>query len=217
MKLQHPIVQKDVAKIVKDIGKEAKQLSGKTILITGGAGFLGSYFLAVFEELNRMLLKNPCKVICVDNYITGESKNILGDITDRSFIFKKHDVSKPFRISGKIDYIIHAAGIASPVYYMKHPLETIEVATKGTQNMLELARFKKVKTFVFFSSSEIYGDPHPKHIPTSETHRGQVSSIGPRACYDESKRLGETLCMTYFRLYNTPIRIIRPFNVMGQA
>ena len=212
---RHPIVEEDIAKIVKDIGKQAKQLAGTTILITGGAGFLGSYFLAVFEKLNRTYLKKHCKVISVDNYVTGGRKNVLGDFSGRSYKFKEYDVSRPLKISGKIDYVIHAAGIASPVYYMERPLETIEVATKGTQNMLELARLKRVKAFVFFSSSEVYGDPYPEHIPTPESYQGLVSTTGPRPCYYESKRLGETLCMVYFRLFGTPIRIIRPFNVYG--
>ncbi len=209
------IVKEDIDTIVNDIKKEAKVLEGKTILITGSAGFLGSYFLAVLSVLNQKLFKKPAKVICIDNYITGEKENILGDFKNSHFKFYDHDIVKPLKPEGEIDYIIHAAGIASPVYYMKHPLETIEVATKGTQNMLELARIKKPRSMLFFSSSEIYGDPHPEYIPTPASYRGHVSSTGPRSCYDESKRLGETLCMTYFRLHQVPVRIVRPFNVYG--
>src|SRR3989338_546668 len=213
--MKHPIVQEDIDVIVSAIKKEAKQLEGKRILITGGTGFLGNYFLSVFYDLNKKVLKTPCKVKVIDNYITGDKKNILGLEKSSHFKFIEHDVRVPIKVSGNIDYIIHAAGIASPVYYMKYPLETIEVATKGTQNMLELARLKKVKSFLFFSSSEIYGDPHKDHIPTPESYRGHVSSTGPRSCYDESKRLGETLCMTYSKIYGVPVKIVRPFNVYG--
>jgi UDP-glucuronate decarboxylase len=114
-----------------------------------------------------------------------------------------------------IDYFIHAAGIASPYYYRKYPLETLEVATTGTKNLLQLSLRNKPKGFLFFSSSEIYGDPDERHIPTPESYRGNVSCLGPRACYDESKRLGETLCAIFHQLHGVPTRIVRPFNVYG--
>ena len=100
-----------------------------------------------------------------------------------------------------MDYIIHAAGIASPVYYTKYPIETMDVGTIGTRNMLELAREKKVKSFLFTSSSEVYGDPDSRHVPTREEYRGNVAVIGPRACYDESKRYGETMCSAFWNVY----------------
>ena len=215
IKRRHSLVQQDINHIVSSIRKEAKELEGKTVLISGGSGFLGSYFLGVFERLNKKILKKPCRIISIDNYITSQKDNILGDFNDKNLFFKKHDIRKPLKVSGQIDFIIHAAGIASPVYYIKYPLETIEVATSGTANLLELARQKKVKSFLFFSSSEIYGDPNPKFIPTPEDYRGNVSSTGPRACYDESKRLGETICMVYHRLYGLPVKIVRPFNIYG--
>jgi UDP-glucuronate decarboxylase len=112
--------------------------------------------------------------------------------------------------------MIHAAGVASPVYYMKYPLETIESAVQGSKNLLELARRNKdLEGFLFFSSSEIYGDPDPKSVPTPETYHGYVSSVGPRACYDESKRLGETISTIYHQRYNVPVTMVRPFNVFG--
>ena len=214
-KRRHPLVQQDINRIVGLIRKEAGELEGKTVLISGGSGFLGSYFLGVFERLNEKVLKKPCRVVSIDNHITSHKENILGDFRDKNLFFREHDIRKPIKIPGRIDFIIHAAGIASPVYYTKYPLETIEVATLGTKNLLELARQKKAKSFLFFSSSEIYGDPEPKSIPTPETYRGNVSSIGPRACYDESKRLGETLCLVHHRLYGLPVKIVRPFNIFG--
>ncbi len=209
------IISQDIETIAHSLRKEIGVLEGKTILISGGSGFLGSYFLAVLARLNSTLFKKPCKVITLDNYVTGTRKNPLGDIMDPNFTFLKGDICAPLSLDGPVDYIIHLAGIASPVYYIKYPLETIHTATIGTENLLKLALAKKSKKFLFFSSSEIYGDPAPEFVPTPETYRGNVSSIGPRACYDESKRLGETLCMVYHTLHNLPVAIVRPFNVYG--
>lgn len=209
------VVQEDIKKIVKDLGIDAKKLEGKSIFITGGSGFLGKYFLQTLWYLNSHILIKKCKVISVDNYITG-TKGTDSDLSqDKNFTFIQHDVRTEFAYTGKVDYVIHAAGIASPVYYMKYPLETLEIATLGTQNMLEFARKKKVDSFLFFSSSEIYGDPDPNFVPTPETYPGNVSCIGPRSCYDESKRLGETLCMIYNKIYKVPTKTVRPFNVYG--
>jgi UDP-glucuronate decarboxylase len=113
-----------------------------------------------------------------------------------------------------VDYVIHAAGIASPFYYRAYPLETLEVAITGTRNALELATRQHAR-FTFFSSSEIYGDPDPVHVPTQESYRGSVSCRGPRACYDESKRVGETLCYVFHEKFGTATTAIRPFNVYG--
>lgn len=213
--MNNGLVRQDIKRICERLGDEVKQLADKTILISGGAGFLGSYFLGVVAYLNRKFFSSPCRVVCIDNYITG-SKEIKSQLyQDNNIQFIAHDIVKPLRLRRKIDYIVHAAGIASPMYYQKLPLETIEVGTIGTKNMLEIARKNKTTSFIFFSSSEIYGDPEPQFIPTPETYRGNVSCIGPRACYDESKRLGETLTMSYYRFYNLPIKIVRPFNIYG--
>ena len=206
------IIQEDVKNIASSIEPHLNKLSGKTLLITGGAGFIGRYFLHTIGYLNKNMLETPCKVICVDNFITG-LKNL--EIEDPNITLVEHDVRVPLKIDGNVDYIIHAAGLGSPVFYNKFKLETIEVGTIGTKNMLDLSREKNVESFLFFSSSEVYGDPDPNFIPTPETYNGNVSCIGPRACYDEAKRIGETLCMVYFELFKTPIKIVRPFNVYG--
>ncbi len=213
--MKSTIVQKDIEAIVKSLGTSVHALEGKTVLISGSSGFLGSYFLVVLQHLNKVVLKKPCSVIALDNRITGILENVLGNITDKNFSIKNFDICSPISIRGPVDYIIHMAGIASPVFYMKYPLETIKTATIGTQNLLELAKQKKSKKLLFFSSSEIYGDPTPDAVPTKETYKGNVSCTGPRACYDESKRLGETFCSVYRNLYGVPAQIIRPFNVYG--
>jgi UDP-glucuronate decarboxylase len=209
------VMAQDVRHIAERIKKEGKRLSGATLLISGGSGFLGSYIIATIDWLNKKYLKKPCRVISVDNFITGKKRSILEEIDPAMLKQVEADVTKPFAIDEKVDFIIHAAGIASPVFYKKYPMETLESAIFGAKNLLELAKEKNVKSFLFFSSSEIYGDPDPNFIPTPETYRGNVSSIGPRSCYDESKRLGETLCMIYFEKYGVPAKIVRPFNVYG--
>lgn len=205
------IFQEDVSFIAENINNKQK-LSGKCILISGGSGFLGNYIVESLLEINTSLQK-PCTIISVDNYIT--SKKDKKRKKNKNLILKTFDIKKPLNLKRKIDLIIHAAGIASPVYYKKYPLETLDVAVQGTRNLLDLAVKKKVESFLFFSSSEIYGDPPADKIPTKETYNGNVSSIGPRSCYDESKRLGETLCYTYYHLYKVPVKIVRPFNIYG--
>lgn len=191
----------------------SQELSGKTILITGAKGFLGRYFIEIFKQLNINYLPSPVHVIAVDNLITS-GKYAEQIIDDSNIQFIEHDVTKPFSFDKEIHYIVHAAGIASPQYYQKYPLETLDVAITGTKNMLQLARDKNAK-FTFFSSSEIYGNPDPQNIPTKEEYWGNVSSLGPRACYDESKRVGETLCYIFNQQFNVKTNIVRPFNFYG--
>ncbi len=213
--MTNTIIDQDVSIIASNLKNHVKKLEGKTLLISGGAGFLGTYILKTIAYLNKNKFKKPCRVISIDNYLTGTKKGNDSEYPESEFQFLEHDICKPVEVSESVDFIIHAAGVASPIYYQKYPLETIETAIWGVKNLLELAKLKHVKSFLYFSSSEIYGDPDPSAVPTPETYRGNVSSLGDRACYDESKRLGETFCMTYWRLFKVPIKIVRPFNVYG--
>lgn len=209
-----PYVESDIHEIATRLRKQAQSLEGATILLCGGHGFLGRYFIAAFKHLNREVLSKPCKLIVADNHITSGKAG--EDAMKRDgYQFLLHDVIKPLKIAKPVDYIIHAAGIASPYYYRKYPLETLEVAISGTKNLLQLAKQQQVKGFLFFSSSEIYGDPDPAHVPTAESYRGNVSCLGPRACYDESKRLGETLCMIFHERHGVATKMVRPFNIYG--
>ena len=203
--------------IIEAIGEEAHRFAGRTVLIAGGAGFLGRHFISVFRRLNETVLSEPCNVISVDNYITGRRFSDDRDTyLDEKILHAWADIVHPLPLKQGLHFIIHAAGVASPVYYMKYPVETIESAVHGTKSLLELARKNnELEGFLFFSSSEIYGDPEPSAVPTPETYHGYVSSVGPRACYDESKRLGETLATIYSQRHEVPVSIVRPFNVFG--
>ncbi len=208
-----PFLRSDIEEIVDHLGDVAEDFDGKTLLLAGGCGFLGRYLTAVFDELNHSRLAKPCKLIVVDNLITsGEAGANLSDTPDRRFL--RHDISEPLNIGEPVHYVVHAAGIASPFYYRAYPLETLDVAILGNRHLLQLAVEHRAR-YTFFSSSEIYGDPDPKHVPTQESYRGNVSSQGPRACYDESKRMGETLCYVFHHLHGVPTNIVRPFNVYG--
>lgn len=198
-----------------DLKEIYRIMEGKKILITGGGGFIGAYFLDFIHYCNTNVFSNPIKVLCIENYKTCSPDRIKHLINDENFIFLDIDISKPFEIEGDIDYVVHTASIASPTFYRKYPIETIEANVWGLKNLLDLSKTKKVKSILFFSTSEIYGNTSPENIPTAETYNGNVSCTGPRACYDESKRLGETLCVNYFKQYGLPVKIVRPFNIYG--
>lgn len=211
----NPIIKEDVRLIAEDLKEFLPNLEGGTWLISGGAGFLGGYFLDFLDYCNKNVFVKPCKVICIENFLSGTPDRIKHLMDNEYIKIINADIVKPLQISGEIDYIVHAASIASPTFYRKYPIETIEANVIGLKNLLEIAKNSKVKSFLFFSTSEIYGDPSLENIPTPESYNGNVSCTGPRACYDESKRLGETLAVNYFRQYGVPVKIVRPFNVFG--
>lgn len=206
-------LDKDIEEIITFVGEDIYSLENKRILITGGRGFLGRYFEEVFDKLNLTKFNKKIDIVSIDNMKTAGKLGNL-NTNKENFEFLNHDAIMEFKYEKKIDYIIHAAGIASPFYYKKWPLETLEVATIGLKNSLELAKKNNAK-LIFFSSSEIYGDPDSSNIPTLESYNGNVSCLGARACYDESKRLGETLVKIYSEKFGVDSSIIRPFNVYG--
>jgi UDP-glucuronate decarboxylase len=209
------IIQADLDALAADLEPALRPLSGGSLLVSGGSGFLCSYFLDVVARLNDTAWERPCHMICVDNLRSGMAERIAHLLPRPDFSFLEHDISRALDLKREIHWLIHGASIASPVFYRRYPLETIAANVDGTRHMLDLARRLNVKAMLFLSSSEIYGSPPAEWIPTPETYHGLVSSTGPRACYDESKRLAETLCMTYYRLHRVPLKIVRPFNVYG--
>ncbi len=177
----------------------------KVVLISGGAGFLASH-------MTDMLIARGFKVVCVDNLITGKKANIAHLLKNKDFTFIKQDVSEPFNVLGRIDYVVHAASPASPVDYLKYPVETLMVGSCGTQNMLEIAKAKKA-VFLLTSTSEVYGDP--KEHPQKETYWGHVNPVGPRSVYDEAKRYAEAITFAYRRKHKVDTRVVRIFNTYG--
>ena len=188
----------DISEIISGISDCKKKLRNQRILLVGANGFLGKYFTEVFKELiDKDKIK--FKLDCYDNFIS--SKNNPDIPKNHNYIkFYRKDISK-IKIKKKYDKIIFLAGIASPFIYKKYPLETLSVSYNGLENLLKHSLKYKTE-LVFFSSSEIYGNPDKKNIPTRETYYGNVNSFGPRSCYDEGKRVGETLCYIYKNYFN---------------
>ena len=196
---------------------ELDKFEDSTIVITGCAGFIGYYmmnFLDYYAE--KLCIK---KIIGLDNFMLGKPEWIRRLEQEDLFQIEKFDM-----ITDKIEdvknteyanLIVHMASVASPIFYRKYPIETIDANVEGLRNLLEFYKNKNIKGFLFFSTSEIYGNPDDAHVPTSEEYNGNVSCTGPRACYDESKRYGETICKLFAQKYNMPLGVVRPFNNYG--
>jgi UDP-glucuronate decarboxylase len=209
------VVRDDLGEIRERADQALRRLAGRTVLVTGAAGFLPSYLVDALAYANEKLLPEPCLVLAVDNLTTGVRGRLEHLAGREDIVFLERDIVHGVSVDEPVSYIVHGASIASPTWYRRYPLETIDVNVTGTRCLLELARERDVDAFLYLSSSEVYGDPPPDRIPTSEEYWGNVSCNGPRACYDESKRLAEALCTTFHRLYGTPIKVARPFNVYG--
>jgi UDP-glucuronate decarboxylase len=212
----------DLAVMLQALDGDLRRMSGRRVLVTGGAGFLGYYLVQLPLAWNDAHPDEPpIQVTVFDNYFRGVPE-WLGKLGRRPEVeLVEHDVREP--LPDRMDdfaYVVHAAGIASPTYYRAHPIETMDANITGLRNLLDYARRRleaglEMEGFLFYSSSEIYGDPAADAIPTPETYRGNVSCTGPRACYDESKRYGETLCVNFARQYGIPVTMVRPFNNYG--
>ena len=214
------IVEEDLDTICRGLQEEFGQMAGKKLLIVGGAGFLGYYMVQAVLHWNKSAsIAREIALTVYDNYVRGVPDWLMSRADECTLV--THDITDP--LPADIDdfqYIIHAASIASPTFYRKYPIETMDANVNGLRSLLDYCKERKeeaskVEGFLFYSTSEIYGDPTPEYIPTPETYRGNVSSTGPRACYDESKRYGETLCVNFAQQYDLPIKMVRPFNNYG--
>jgi dTDP-glucose 4,6-dehydratase len=180
-------------------------LPKSTVVITGGAGFLGSHLCDKFID-------EGFRVICIDNFLTGSADNIAHLAGNENFKFIKHDITNYVFIGGKVDYVLHFASPASPIDYLKLPIQTLKVGSLGTHKVLGLAKEKNAR-MLLASTSEIYGDPDVH--PQSEDYWGNVNPIGPRGVYDEAKRFAEAITMAYHRYHKLDTRIVRIFNTYG--
>jgi len=216
------IVQKDLEYIASTLKSEFGKMGGKKLLVVGGAGFLGYYLVQSVLHWNANAgASTPIDLTVYDNYIRGIPPWLSALSGTPHLTLVKHDISQPLPADmPDFQFIVHGGSIASPIYYKKYPIETMDANVNGLRNLLDYALEQKtskapVEAFLFFSSSEIYGDPAKDAIPTPEDYRGIVSCTGPRACYDESKRYGETLCINFTQRHELPIKVARPFNNYG--
>ena len=214
MNMSRTILEEDVAYIFEHLPQK-DLLKGATIVVTGCAGFIGYTLMHFFSQYAKELSLES--VIGLDNFIMGKPQwlgRLEPVVSICDFDVVTDDINN-VKGAEKADYVIHLASIASPVYYRQHPVQTLDANVTGLRKLLDFYRNKILKGFLFMSSSEIYGNPEDKWIPTPESYHGDVACVGPRACYDESKRFGETLCYVFARQYAMPLTIVRPFNNYG--
>lgn len=205
METAQEIVEGDLAYINDALKDEFARLRGERLLIVGGAGFLGYYLV-------QSAVKAGIDVTVYDNFSRGIPDWLM---SLEKVKVVKHDITQPMPPDADFTYLIHAGSIASPTFYRNYPIETMDANVNGLRNLLDYSVERDVRGFLFYSSSEIYGDPQPEHIPTPEDYRGYVSCTGPRACYDEAKRYGETLCVNFAKVHGVPVKVARPFNNYG--
>lgn len=216
------LLDEDLDAICADLAAEFGAMSGGRLLVTGGGGFLGYYLVqSVLHWNDTRAAGGKINVAVYDNYARGVPEWLEALRGRADLELRRQDMIEPLpKDIGHFDYVIHAAGIASPIFYRAQPLKCIDANVNGLRNLLDYAvaerdRGQPLRGFLFYSSSEIYGDPVSAAIPTPEDYRGHVSCTGPRACYDETKRFGETMCVVYARQQEIPVRMARPFNNYG--
>ncbi|MHA1222240.1 MAG: GDP-mannose 4,6-dehydratase [Candidatus Heimdallarchaeaceae archaeon] len=202
------IIEECLERINRRLKKKEISFENQNILVTGGAGFLGSWICDI-------LIKQNANVVAIDNFASGDLQNIkhLIDNSD-NFKFIEHDITKPLYLQEDIDLILHFASRANPLDYSEYPIETLKANSFGTWVVLGIAK-KKNARLLYASTSEIYGNPDPSFVPTPETYYGYVNPVGPRSCYDESKRFGETITFIYHLEHGIDTRIARIFNTYG--
>lgn len=210
----------DLDELARTAKASLDTLAGKDVLVTGGAGFLGYEMVHLLAGIGVNDGREPVRLTVYDNLIRGRKPWLEALARRHNVRVAQHDITRPLPFDAPLfSYIVHAASIASPTFYRQHPIETIDANVNGLRHLLDYMRARQgtqpVEGMLFFSTSEIYGDPALEAIPTPETYRGFVSCTGPRACYDESKRLGETLCVNFAQQYGCRVTIARPFNNYG--
>ncbi len=208
------IIQKDLEEIsIVDLPWE--QLYGSTILITGANGFLAAYIVKTLLQRNIISKKEPIRIFGVIRNIDKAKQRFKDYEEDGNLKLLQIDITSPIALNESIDYIVHAASQASPKYYGIDPVGTLETNTLGTYNLLKFASTQSLKSFLYFSSGEVYGIVDDSKIPMKESDYGVVDPTEVRSCYAESKRMGENLCVSFFHQYQVPTKIVRPFHTYG--
>ena len=212
----HDIIREDVVAVARAIRPHLSALSGATMLLTGGGGFLGSYIAEVIANLGESgLTERPPRLLLMSREAPGDAHR-LAHLRGRGDVeWIVGDLGETIVGHERIDYIVHAASPASPRQFLADPVGTAKANSSTLINLLETARTAGTESLLYLSSSEVYGSPTPDHIPTPEDYPGCVPFTEPRACYAESKRFGETLCLAYQRQHGVPVRIARPFHLFG--
>jgi len=215
------VVGTDLESIAANTSEELRCLEGSSVLLVGGGGFLGYYLVQSVLHWNDCHANIPIRLTVFDNWARGMPDWLEALSGNAGLKLVTADITNPLPANmAAHDWVIHAASIASPTFYRRHPIETMDANVNGLRTLLDYARAQAeagsaLRGFLFYSTSEIYGDPPPDQIPTAESYRGNVSCTGPRACYDESKRYGETLCVAFANVHGIPVRVARPFNNYG--
>ena len=205
--LSPDLIEPQIEKIKKDLSRRGGTYEGKRVLVTGGAGFLGSWICDVLVSQNA-------EVVCVDNFTSGHKRNVTHLMKKPNFRLVEHDITQPARFKEKIDFVMHLASRASPLEFTRFPIQILKANTLGIWVALGIAKEHKAK-FLFTSTSEVYGSPIEGNIPTPESYNGNVNPTGLRGCYDEAKRCGEAFVMAYHRQHGLDTRIVRIFNTYG--
>lgn len=214
MKIKQKIILEDL-NFIYNSNIEWYKFYNKTVLITGASGFLPAYLVEILMYVNSVNKHANIKIIALVRNMSKAKERFIEHLNSENLEFVVQDVCDSIVIDSNVDFIIHAASQASPKYYGKDPVGTINANVIGTTNLLDLARKKNVERFLFFSSSEVYGNLDEKDIPTSEDKFGKIDPCNVRSCYSEGKRAGETICISWKHQFNIPIVIVRPFHTYG--
>lgn len=208
------IIVTDIEDIIEEYEEDLMKLDGKRILVTGANGMIPSYLVDVFASMNRRLRK-PCELYLYGNTKVSEKSRLAHLTHDNNVHFFARNVGKLFEVEGKPNIILHGASRANPLSFKQEPIDTIDANVNGCRTLLDYAKDNPVESFLFFSSSEVYGNPPSEHIPTSEDYFGNVNCQGDMACYAEGKRFCETLCSSFFRKHDVPTKMLRIFHTFG--
>ena len=210
-----PIILRDMAEIAERLGDHAERFAGKTVLITGASGVLPGYLADTIAYLNQRILRTPARLLLLTRAAPTPMSRLAHLVGRPDVHFLIQDARAPLTLDEPVHFIIHAASPATPQRFVEDPVGAVEANSAALRQLLDLARHSGIESFLFFSSSEIYGTPEPEHVPTPETYLGRFDFTASRSFYAAAKRFGETLCAAYQTQYGLPVKVVRPFHVHG--